>query len=104
MEKRIEMELSQMEVNKADSEAHLCGAVKSLELRDFMNHEHLTAKFGRNVNFIVGVNGSGKSAILTGLTLVLGGQVKQLAPPTFRNPPRNFSCRAPSPRVLPRSP
>lgn len=70
-----EYALSQMEVNKQDNESHLCGAIKSLELRNFMNHEHYKAIFGRNVNFIVGVNGSGKSAILTGLTLVLGGQV-----------------------------
>eukprot|EP00038_Savillea_parva_P009153 m.181568 g.181568 ORF g.181568 m.181568 type:complete len:1198 (-) comp15310_c0_seq1:229-3822(-) len=68
--------LSQMEVHRADSEAHLCGAVKNLELRNFMNHHHFMVDFGRNVNFIVGVNGSGKSAILTGLTLVLGGQVR----------------------------
>jgi len=65
-----------MDAHKGDQEAHLSGAIKHLEFRNFMNHENLTTRFGRNINFIVGVNGSGKSAILTGLTLVLGGQVR----------------------------
>jgi chromosome segregation ATPase len=39
-----------------------------------MCHERLSFDFGENMNFIIGHNGSGKSAILTGITLALGGK------------------------------
>ena len=35
----------------------------------------LQVDFGTNVNFIVGENGSGKSAVLTALVLGLGGKI-----------------------------
>jgi len=39
-----------------------------------MCHEALEIKLNENVNFIVGRNGSGKSAILTALTVGLGAR------------------------------
>lgn len=39
-----------------------------------MCHSMLTMNFSNNVNFIVGKNGSGKSAILTGIVVGLGGK------------------------------
>jgi chromosome segregation ATPase len=39
-----------------------------------MCHEHFSVELGPLINFIVGKNGSGKSAILTALTLCLGGK------------------------------
>eukprot|EP01135_Chromosphaera_perkinsii_P000982 Nk52_evm8s155 gene=Nk52_evmTU8s155 len=50
------------------------GIMKKLFLRNFMCHSQLEVNLGEIVNFIVGRNGSGKSAILTAITVVLGGK------------------------------
>lgn len=39
-----------------------------------MCHSSLQVDFNKNINFVIGRNGSGKSAILTALILVLGGR------------------------------
>lgn len=74
-EQLSQIQQSQMPIHK-DDEGHLSGAIKKLVLKNFMNHVNTLAQFGRNINFITGVNGSGKSAVLTALTVVLGGQVR----------------------------
>ncbi|XP_025269792.1 structural maintenance of chromosomes protein 6 isoform X2 [Camponotus floridanus] len=53
---------------------HTAGKVKSIRVRNFMCHEALEIVLNENVNFIVGRNGSGKSAILTALTVGLGAR------------------------------
>ncbi|XP_012539107.1 structural maintenance of chromosomes protein 6 isoform X2 [Monomorium pharaonis] len=50
------------------------GKVKKIRLYNFMCHEALEITLNNNVNFIVGRNGSGKSAILTALTIGLGAR------------------------------
>uniref|UniRef100_A0A8C9SPB7 Structural maintenance of chromosomes protein 6 n=1 Tax=Scleropages formosus TaxID=113540 RepID=A0A8C9SPB7_SCLFO len=51
------------------------GIVESISLKNFMCHSLLGPfSFGSNVNFIVGNNGSGKSAVLTALIVGLGGK------------------------------
>ncbi|XP_008289482.1 structural maintenance of chromosomes protein 6 [Stegastes partitus] len=51
------------------------GLIESISLKNFMCHHSLGLfRFGPNVNFIVGNNGSGKSAILTALIVGLGGK------------------------------
>nr|XP_019012868.1 uncharacterized protein I206_02364 [Kwoniella pini CBS 10737]OCF51649.1 hypothetical protein I206_02364 [Kwoniella pini CBS 10737] len=55
----------------ATSEA---GILKSINLVDFMCHRHLTVEFGPKMNFLVGHNGSGKSAVLTAIAVALGGK------------------------------
>jgi chromosome segregation ATPase len=66
------------------------GWVKEIRLVDFMCHRNLSVKIGKNLNFLVGHNGSkyapldsprclglhpgGKSAILTGLSIAMGGK------------------------------
>ncbi|XP_078797384.1 structural maintenance of chromosomes protein 6 isoform X1 [Oryzias latipes] len=51
------------------------GLIESITLKNFMCHRSLGPfQFGPNVNFIVGNNGSGKSAILTALIVGLGGK------------------------------
>lgn len=55
-------------------EEDIDGSIHSIHVRNFFCHENLEVNFNRNVNFIVGRNGSGKSAILTALVVGLGGR------------------------------
>lgn len=48
------------------------GVVEEVYCQNFMCHEKLRIKLGPLINFIIGHNGSGKSAVLTALTLCLG--------------------------------
>lgn len=50
------------------------GIIESITCVNFMCHERLHCELGPLLNFIVGENGSGKSAILTAITLCLGGK------------------------------
>ena len=47
------------------------GNVESLSLQNFMCHAMLEIQFCPGVNFVVGENGSGKSAILTALCIAM---------------------------------
>ena len=50
------------------------GILESIICVNFMCHTRLHCELGPLLNFIVGENGSGKSAILTAITLCLGGK------------------------------
>ncbi|WRT67894.1 uncharacterized protein IL334_004868 [Kwoniella shivajii] len=50
------------------------GVLKSMNLVDFMCHRHLSVDFEPKMNFLVGHNGSGKSALLTAIAVALGGK------------------------------
>ncbi|KAF9990791.1 Structural maintenance of chromosomes protein 6 [Mortierella antarctica] len=50
------------------------GVIEMIEMFDFMCHRHLKVPFGPKINFIIGHNGSGKSAIMTAITVCLGGK------------------------------
>ncbi|KAJ3517006.1 hypothetical protein NLJ89_g773 [Agrocybe chaxingu] len=50
------------------------GIIEKIELFQFMCHGYLTFEFGPQLNFIVGHNGSGKSAVLAGIAIGLGGR------------------------------
>ncbi|XP_058974560.1 structural maintenance of chromosomes protein 6-like isoform X1 [Musca domestica] len=53
-----------------------CGKILLMHLTNFMCHSNLTVEFHSRVNFLVGSNGSGKSAILAALVLGLGGSAR----------------------------
>ena len=50
------------------------GILERVECYNFMCHDHFAVELGPLINFIVGKNGSGKSAVLTAITLCLGGK------------------------------
>ncbi|KAG1884988.1 P-loop containing nucleoside triphosphate hydrolase protein [Suillus subluteus] len=50
------------------------GIIESIEMHHFMCHKRLTFTFGPQINFIIGHNGSGKSAVLSAITIALGGK------------------------------
>ncbi len=50
------------------------GSIESISLKNFLCHRRLTLSLDPHVNFIVGSNGSGKSAILTAITVCLGSR------------------------------
>ncbi|KAL4080728.1 P-loop containing nucleoside triphosphate hydrolase protein [Scleroderma citrinum] len=50
------------------------GIMECIEMTNFMCHPRLTFTFGPQINFIIGHNGSGKSAVLSAITIALGGK------------------------------
>jgi chromosome segregation ATPase len=50
------------------------GIIETVVCINFMCHTKLHVTLGSSVNFIIGHNGSGKSAVLTAITLCLGGK------------------------------
>ncbi|PMD14070.1 P-loop containing nucleoside triphosphate hydrolase protein [Hyaloscypha hepaticicola] len=57
-----------------DNHAANNAIVEDITCINFMCHERLHVPLGPLINFVVGENGSGKSAVLTALTLCLGGK------------------------------
>lgn len=60
--------------SKNHSLANRSGKINKIVLKNFMCHSNLVIDFNKNVNLLVGNNGSGKSAILTALIVGLGSK------------------------------
>jgi len=74
-DKRATQRLQRFRPNLLGDNAVADNAIlESIECINFMCHQRLHCELGPLLNFIVGENGSGKSAILTAITLCLGGK------------------------------
>lgn len=74
---RLQRKGLERESNRAGAVANRAadnGILESIHCVNFMCHQSLNVDLGPHLNFIVGENGSGKSAILTAITICLGGK------------------------------
>lgn len=53
------------------------GVIKEVNLINFQSHSNFHIEFGPNVNFVIGLNGSGKSSILQAICVAFGATGKQ---------------------------
>lgn len=68
-------------------EEDIDGCIHSIHVKNFFCHDNLEVNLNRNANFIVGRNGSGKSAILTALVVGLGSRA------SATNRGKNLHCK-----------
>lgn len=73
--------------NGHDEDELMAGTISSVHMKNFFCHENFKVEFKKRVTFIVGRNGSGKSAILTALVVGLGGKALDT------NRGKNFQCK-----------
>jgi structural maintenance of chromosomes protein 6 len=55
------------------------GKILRIHLKNFMCHSNFVVNLNKNTNVFVGLNGSGKSAILAAMTIGLGGNASSTA-------------------------
>lgn len=58
--------------DQIDNSPAKAGVIEKIVLKNFMCHDFFELDLGPQLNFIIGRNGSGKSAILTGISVGLG--------------------------------
>ncbi|KAL8874123.1 MAG: hypothetical protein Q9174_000493 [Haloplaca sp. 1 TL-2023] len=73
-EQETQFRTQQQSGNSVDNAAADNGILESVSCANFMCHTYLEVALGPLINFIIGHNGSGKSAILTAITICLGGK------------------------------
>ncbi len=67
---------SEGEEEEEEEVGERAGVLQELRLVNFMNHTNFRLPLHPQVNFVVGLNGSGKSAILAALRVALGASAK----------------------------
>ena len=72
----VEKQIRQDESRLRDNIAFDYGVIEEVFCRNFMCHSKLRVRLGPNINFIIGHNGSGKSAVLTAIQMCLGGKAQ----------------------------
>ncbi|BFY99906.1 hypothetical protein BsWGS_02945 [Bradybaena similaris] len=70
----VESSLVESSLLSAEKTQPLVGVITRVSVNNFMCHGRLEVTLGSHVNFIVGRNGSGKSAIVTAVIVGLGGK------------------------------
>lgn len=73
-EQETQFRTQQQSSNPIENAAADNGILESVSCSNFMCHTYLEVALGPLINFIIGHNGSGKSAILTAITICLGGK------------------------------
>lgn len=71
-EEEDEEQAAPMNIDFENMSVNLAGTIARVEVVNFMCHKYLKVDLGPKINFVIGHNGSGKSAILTAITLCLG--------------------------------
>ncbi|KAF8595961.1 P-loop containing nucleoside triphosphate hydrolase protein [Ceratobasidium sp. AG-I] len=73
---RIQREIEEKGAKRAQKVGEIAdyGIIDKIELVNFMCHIRTTVNFGPQINFVIGHNGSGKSAVLSGIAIALGGR------------------------------
>ncbi|KAL3091109.1 hypothetical protein niasHT_027869 [Heterodera trifolii] len=54
------------------------GAIVRIQFTNFLTYDHVTVKPGPHINVVIGPNGTGKSSIICGICLAVGGSPKLL--------------------------
>ncbi|RHY26666.1 hypothetical protein DYB32_007412 [Aphanomyces invadans] len=67
---------SQSQSQPSEQVKHEVGIIEEIYCENFMCHRKMVVKLGRNINFITGENGSGKSAIIAALQICLGASAR----------------------------
>ena len=73
--RRQSEDVDDLDLDDDDDEGRT-GIVEMISLKNFMCHTSLEVSLNSNLNFIIGRNGSGKSAVMTALTVGLGGRAR----------------------------
>ncbi|KAI4174819.1 MAG: hypothetical protein LQ343_002057 [Gyalolechia ehrenbergii] len=74
LEQETQFRTQQRSGNQLHNAAADNGILESVSCSNFMCHGYLEVTLGPLINFIIGHNGSGKSAVLTAITICLGGK------------------------------
>lgn len=74
LEQETQFRSQQRNGHQLDNAAADNGILESVSCSNFMCHGYLEVALGPLINFIIGHNGSGKSAVLTAITICLGGK------------------------------